>query len=572
MKMLRAKLARAPRSASRREEIAKEKGEAQDVNFGSQIRSYVLHPYTMVKDHRTNFEIGDAQRVLDGDLDGFVRAELPAQRRARLADAPPSSRPRPTSTRSSPTASAVPGASTSPATRAARAPTRGCASRSATARWRSTSRRTSRASTSAVARRPTSEAERLAAEAHGAARTWFLTNGATQGNHALCLALAPLGAHVVVQRNSHASRGRRARALRRRAGLRRARSTTRSSAWPTASRPTRWRAALAAHARGARRAFIVSPTYYGMAADVGGLRRGRPRRRRRARRRPVVGPALRLPRRRAAERAGARRRRRAHLDAQDRRLADAERDAPRRATAPGSTPSVVARAIRLVRSTSPSSLLLASLDAARRQLAAARRAAAARDAARRSRRRARSSRRSRASAGRRARRAPGIAARPAAHRARRARHRPHRLRGGRGPAAHLRRQRRAGDPGDDRVPRRPRRAARDAPARWPATSRRSSSGSSRAGATSAIVRPPGDARNEMAVARATRSSARPRSWPSTTPSAASRASRSPATRRASRRCCRASASGGDRRLPARARRRGARLHGASDPRSRASTC
>jgi peptide chain release factor 2 len=60
----------------RREEIAREKGEAQDVAWGSQIRSYVLHPYTMVKDHRTNHEMGDAQRVLDGDLDGFVRAEL----------------------------------------------------------------------------------------------------------------------------------------------------------------------------------------------------------------------------------------------------------------------------------------------------------------------------------------------------------------------------------------------------------------------------------------------------------------------------------------------------------------
>jgi peptide chain release factor 2 len=60
----------------RREEIAREKGEAQDVSWGSQIRSYVLQPYTMVKDHRTNFEMGDAQRVLDGDLDGFVRAEL----------------------------------------------------------------------------------------------------------------------------------------------------------------------------------------------------------------------------------------------------------------------------------------------------------------------------------------------------------------------------------------------------------------------------------------------------------------------------------------------------------------
>ncbi|MBA3299055.1 MAG: peptide chain release factor 2 [Thermoleophilaceae bacterium] len=60
----------------RREEIAKEKGEAQDVGWGSQIRSYVLHPYTMVKDHRTNVEVGNVQGVLDGDLDEFVRAEL----------------------------------------------------------------------------------------------------------------------------------------------------------------------------------------------------------------------------------------------------------------------------------------------------------------------------------------------------------------------------------------------------------------------------------------------------------------------------------------------------------------
>src|SRR3712207_2910509 len=51
---------------------------------------------------------------------------------------------------------------------------------------------------------PYERAERLAAEAFGAARTWFLTNGATQGSHALCLALAPLGAEVVAQRNSHA--------------------------------------------------------------------------------------------------------------------------------------------------------------------------------------------------------------------------------------------------------------------------------------------------------------------------------------------------------------------------------
>ena len=75
MAMLRSKLVELE-ERKRREEIAKERGEAQDVNFGSQIRSYVLHPYTMVKDHRTDYEMGDANRVLDGDLDGFVRAYL----------------------------------------------------------------------------------------------------------------------------------------------------------------------------------------------------------------------------------------------------------------------------------------------------------------------------------------------------------------------------------------------------------------------------------------------------------------------------------------------------------------
>ncbi|HEY6760835.1 MAG TPA: peptide chain release factor 2 [Baekduia sp.] len=75
MKMLRSKLLER-QERERQEEIAKEKGETLDVNFGSQIRSYVLHPYTMVKDHRTDREMGDAQRVLDGDLDGFVREYL----------------------------------------------------------------------------------------------------------------------------------------------------------------------------------------------------------------------------------------------------------------------------------------------------------------------------------------------------------------------------------------------------------------------------------------------------------------------------------------------------------------
>jgi peptide chain release factor 2 len=77
MAMLRSKLAELE-ERRRQEEIAKERGEAQDVNFGSQIRSYVLHPYTMVKDHRTEFEVGSAERVLDGDLDGFVHAYLMA--------------------------------------------------------------------------------------------------------------------------------------------------------------------------------------------------------------------------------------------------------------------------------------------------------------------------------------------------------------------------------------------------------------------------------------------------------------------------------------------------------------
>ena len=75
MTMLRSKLLELE-ERRRREEIAKERGEAQDVNFGSQIRSYVLHPYSMVKDHRTDFEMGDTARVLDGDLDGFIRAYL----------------------------------------------------------------------------------------------------------------------------------------------------------------------------------------------------------------------------------------------------------------------------------------------------------------------------------------------------------------------------------------------------------------------------------------------------------------------------------------------------------------
>jgi peptide chain release factor 2 len=75
MNMLRSKLVELE-ERKRAEEIAREKGEAQDVNFGSQIRNYVMHPYKQVKDLRTNLEVGDVQRVLDGDLDEFVRSYL----------------------------------------------------------------------------------------------------------------------------------------------------------------------------------------------------------------------------------------------------------------------------------------------------------------------------------------------------------------------------------------------------------------------------------------------------------------------------------------------------------------
>ena len=63
----------------REAELAKERGAAQDIGFGSQIRSYVLHPYQLVKDHRTDFEVGNTQGVLDGKLDGFVHAYLLAK-------------------------------------------------------------------------------------------------------------------------------------------------------------------------------------------------------------------------------------------------------------------------------------------------------------------------------------------------------------------------------------------------------------------------------------------------------------------------------------------------------------
>ena len=116
---------------------------------------------------------------------------------------------------------------------------------------------------------PYERAEQLAADAFGAARSWFLTNGATQGNHALCLALAPLGTRIVAQRNSHASIVD---------GL------VLSGGLPSFVAPEYDEergithcvtpAALAQALRDApdaKAAFVVSPTYFGMAADIAGL-------------------------------------------------------------------------------------------------------------------------------------------------------------------------------------------------------------------------------------------------------------------------------------------------------------
>jgi peptide chain release factor 2 len=79
MKMLRSKLYELE-MRKRREAADKLEESKGDIAFGSQIRSYVLHPYRMVKDHRTKFEMGDADRVLDGDIDPFIKAYLASRR------------------------------------------------------------------------------------------------------------------------------------------------------------------------------------------------------------------------------------------------------------------------------------------------------------------------------------------------------------------------------------------------------------------------------------------------------------------------------------------------------------
>jgi arginine decarboxylase len=213
---------------------------------------------------------------------------------------------------------------------------------------------------------PYERAEELAAAAYGAGRTWFLTNGATQGNHALCLALAPLGRHVLVQRNSHASvvdglvlSGGMASFV--------APEYDEELGMAHGVTPETLAHALA-RSPDITVAFVVSPTYYGMAADIGGC----------AEVARAAGVALvvdcawgshfgfhpTLPE--APLRLGAD----AVLTSTHKIVGSLTQSAMLHVARDGAVdPEVVARCVRLVRSTSPNSLLLASLDSSRRQLA-----------------------------------------------------------------------------------------------------------------------------------------------------------------------------------------------------------
>ena len=75
MKMLKSKLLEL-KEREQKEKIEDLKGVQKDIAWGSQIRSYVFCPYTMVKDHRTNYEVGNVQAVMDGDIDGFMESYL----------------------------------------------------------------------------------------------------------------------------------------------------------------------------------------------------------------------------------------------------------------------------------------------------------------------------------------------------------------------------------------------------------------------------------------------------------------------------------------------------------------
>lgn len=75
MKMLKSKLLEL-KEQEQKERIEDLKGTQKDIAWGSQIRSYVFCPYTMVKDHRTNYEVGNVESVMDGNLNGFIESYL----------------------------------------------------------------------------------------------------------------------------------------------------------------------------------------------------------------------------------------------------------------------------------------------------------------------------------------------------------------------------------------------------------------------------------------------------------------------------------------------------------------
>ena len=88
MKVLRSRLFDM-KLKEQQEKLEKLGGEKKDIAFGSQIRSYVLHPYQLVKDHRTKEQVGDVNRVLDGDIDVFIKTYLKAKAGGTLGQAAP---------------------------------------------------------------------------------------------------------------------------------------------------------------------------------------------------------------------------------------------------------------------------------------------------------------------------------------------------------------------------------------------------------------------------------------------------------------------------------------------------
>ena len=83
MRMLKSKLLEI-KEREHLEKIEDIKGVQKEITWGSQIRSYVFMPYTMAKDHRTGFETGNINAVMDGDLDGFINAYLKASSKGEL--------------------------------------------------------------------------------------------------------------------------------------------------------------------------------------------------------------------------------------------------------------------------------------------------------------------------------------------------------------------------------------------------------------------------------------------------------------------------------------------------------